>query len=101
MNRPRRLLSEKALEFLNDGKVEDLEENQLEPSEPVLEDSVKPVRTKKQTIERLKAPKKEPVRTFNLQLPDSLYQQLDELAHKTGRAKAEIIRFLLEEFFEG
>jgi len=101
MNKPRRLLSEKALEFLNEGKTENLQSDQLEPNEPVLEEDIKPVRTKKQTIERLKAPKKEPVRTFNLQLPDSLYQKLDELAHKTGRAKAEIIRFLLEEFFEG
>ena len=101
MNRPRRLLSDKALEFLNEGKTEIFQSEQLEPNEPVLEDSVQPVKSKKSTIERLKAPKKEPVRTFNLQLPDSLYQKLDDLAHKTGRAKAEIIRFLLEEFFEG
>lgn len=51
-------------------------------------------------MSKLNLPQKEATIRLSVDLPLSLNQKLSDLAHKTGRKKAEIVRLLLDEAFK-
>jgi predicted DNA-binding protein len=47
-------------------------------------------------MSELQAPAKEPTVRLTVDMPESMHKKLSILAAKTGRKKADIVRFLLE-----
>ena len=71
-------------------------------SSPKKNISAKSTKTKKTSIvSRLKQDsEKEPTVRLTVDLPQSMHRKLSVLAAKTGKKKAEIVRFLLDEVLE-
>ncbi|MEA5553335.1 CopG family transcriptional regulator [Anabaena cylindrica UHCC 0172] len=56
--------------------------------------------SKPSIMSQLQVTSKEPTIRLTVDLPESMHRKLSMLAAKTGRKKAEIVRFLLDEAFQ-
>ncbi len=52
-------------------------------------------------IAELQLPRKEPTFRYTVDLPESLHKKLSLAAAKTGRSKADIVRYLLQQALGG
>lgn len=113
MNKKRKSLDDSlASEFVYGQKQEEelqpvttqMEEEVIEETPPPPEKTMvaKTAKTKKSSIvSRLQQdPEKEPTVRLTVDLPQSMHRKLSMLAASTGKKKAEIIRFLLNEALE-